>query len=168
MEKIIKIKARSKKRLGRGYGSGKGGHTVGRGAKGMKARGHVGLMFEGGKTKKSLIKRLPLQRGKGKFKYLKPKPLAVDVVLLNFFSKGDKVTLETLIKKGIVTKKALVTGVKILGNDKVLMPLKVELPCSKNAAAQIEAAGGTVGEKEPPKSAPVAKAKQKKTVKPTK
>ncbi len=65
--KLPKIVARGKKRVGRGRGSGKGGHTVGRGQKGQKARGKVGVLFEGMKMKKSLIKRLPLQRGKGKF-----------------------------------------------------------------------------------------------------
>lgn len=48
-------------------GSGKGSHTVGRGQKGQKARGSVGVLFEGVKMKKSLLKRLPLMRGKGKF-----------------------------------------------------------------------------------------------------
>jgi large subunit ribosomal protein L15 len=65
--KLPKIVLRRKKRVGRGYGSGKGGHTVGRGQKGQKARGKVGVLFEGVKMKKSLIKRLPLVRGKGKF-----------------------------------------------------------------------------------------------------
>lgn len=62
------IKRKSKKRVGRGYGSGKGGHTSGRGQKGQKARGKISPLFEGTKVKKSLIQRLPLQRGKGKFK----------------------------------------------------------------------------------------------------
>lgn len=65
--KLPKVVLRGKKRLGRGYGSGKGGHTVGRGQKGQKARNKIGILFEGMKMKKSLIKRLPLQRGKGKF-----------------------------------------------------------------------------------------------------
>jgi len=65
---LPKTTSRQSKRLGRGYGSGKGGHTVGRGAKGNKARGEVRLLFTGAKTKKSFLKRLPLQRGKGKLK----------------------------------------------------------------------------------------------------
>src|SRR3972149_1988059 len=64
LKKTVK---KSKKRLGRGYGSGKGGHTSSRGQKGQKSRGKVGVIFEGYKVKKSLIKRLPLLRGKGKF-----------------------------------------------------------------------------------------------------
>lgn len=68
MIKLPKIKTKSKKRLGRGIGSGKGGHTSSRGQKGQKSRGSINILFEGMKMKKSLIKRLPLQRGKGKFK----------------------------------------------------------------------------------------------------
>ncbi len=64
---LPKVVAKSKKRVGRGIGSGRGGHTSGRGQKGQKSRGNIGILFEGLKTKKSLLKRLPLMRGKGKF-----------------------------------------------------------------------------------------------------
>lgn len=63
----------AKKRLGRGYGSGKGGHTSSRGQKGQKSRTDVHILFEGLKVKKSTIKKFPLLRGKGKF-LAKPKP----------------------------------------------------------------------------------------------
>ena len=55
--------SRGKKRVGRGYGSGKGGHTTGRGNKGAKARGKIGLLFSGTKIKKGWLKRWPLWRG---------------------------------------------------------------------------------------------------------
>lgn len=67
MIKLPRVKARNKKRLGRGYGSGKGGHTSSRGQKGQKSRAKLGILFEGMKVKKSLLKRLPKARGKGKF-----------------------------------------------------------------------------------------------------
>ncbi len=67
MIRLPKIVAKSKKRVGRGMGSGKGSHTSGRGQKGQKSRGDIGILFEGYKMKKSFLKRLPLQRGKGKF-----------------------------------------------------------------------------------------------------
>jgi len=67
MTNLPKVVERSKKRRGRGIGSGKGGHTSGRGEKGQKSRGSIGVLFEGMKMKKSLLKRLPLMRGKGKF-----------------------------------------------------------------------------------------------------
>lgn len=68
LSNLPKIKTKSKKRLGRGYGSGKGGHTSSRGQKGQKVRGKIHPLFEGQKNKKSLIQRLPLLRGKGKNK----------------------------------------------------------------------------------------------------
>ncbi len=64
IHQLVKIKGKSQKRLGRGYGSGVGGHTVGRGAKGDKARGKTKITFDGTKIKKSWIKRLPFYRGK--------------------------------------------------------------------------------------------------------
>ncbi len=67
MIRLPKVVAKSKKRVGRGMGSGKGSHTVGRGQKGQKTRRKIGVIFEGVKMKKSLLKRLPLMRGKGKF-----------------------------------------------------------------------------------------------------
>ena len=147
LNQLPKTTKRKKKRKGRGYGSGKGGHTVGRGAKGLKARGKVGLTFEGTKTKKSFIKKLPLQRGKGKFKSLKPKPLVVNVKYLNLYKKGEKVNLTTLVKKGIITAdEAKKQGVKILGDGDLQVVLTVELPTSKGAAKKIVKAGGKVVE----------------------
>jgi len=67
MINLPKVVQKSKKRVGRGRGSGKGGHTVGRGQKGQRTRGKISVLFEGMKVKKSLLKRLPLARGKGKF-----------------------------------------------------------------------------------------------------
>ena len=67
MIKLPKVVTKSKKRVGRGMGSGKGSHTSGRGQKGQKSRGHIGVLFEGMKVRKSYFKRLPLLRGKGKF-----------------------------------------------------------------------------------------------------
>lgn len=67
MIRLPKVITKKRKRVGRGMGSGKGSHTSGRGQKGQKARGSVSILFEGMKMKKSLLKRLPLMRGKGKF-----------------------------------------------------------------------------------------------------
>jgi len=70
MNQLKKITDRSQKRLGRGYGSGKGGHTSSRGQKGQKSRvgSKIPLWFEGGSL--PLTKRLPMWRGKGRFKVL--------------------------------------------------------------------------------------------------
>lgn len=141
---LPKIKERSAKRVGRGRGSGKGGHTVGRGQKGQKARGSVGILFEGIKVKKSLIKKLPLQRGKGKNKG-EAKPIIVKLAYLNLLPGGSKINLEILTKEGIVKKEdAEELGVKILGDGDVKKKFTVEIPISKNAAKKIEAAGGKV------------------------
>lgn len=143
LDGLPKTTAKKKKRVGRGYGSGKGGHTVGRGAKGLKARGKVALTFAGTKMKKSFLKRLPLRRGKGKFKSLKPKPITVKVGYLNLFPKGTIVDVEALIRHKVVNEKeARKYGVKVLGDGHLQMALKVMLPCSKGAKEAIEKAGG--------------------------
>lgn len=145
LNQLPKITTRKKKRVGRGYGSGVGGHTVGRGAKGLKARGKVSLTFDGTKIKKSFLKRLPLRRGKGKFKPFKPKPIVVKVGYLNLLPKGTAVDLKTLIKHKIVNEKeAKKYGVKILGDGELQKPLKVKLPCSQGAKKTIKKAGGEV------------------------
>lgn len=151
LEKLPKTTTRKKKRLGRGYGSGKGGHTVGRGAKGLKARGKVPLTFDGTKIKKSFLKRLPLQRGKGKFKSLKPGPVVVNLKYLNLLPKGSEVDFKSLVKHRIVNAKdAKKYGIKILGDGELRASLKVKLPCSKGAAKKIEKAGGKIIKKETP------------------
>ena len=144
--KLPKIKTKSKKRVGRGYGSGKGGHTVGRGQKGQKSRSGIHILFEGVKVKKSFVKRLPLKRGKNKFKS-KSKPIVVKTRYLNLFPVGSKVTLESLVKRGIVREKdAKSYGVKILGDGDVTKKLTVLVPTSKSAAKNIEKAKGKVEE----------------------
>jgi len=143
-EKLPKTKTKKSKRLGRGYGSGRGGHTVGHGQKGQKSRGKLGVLFEGVKVKKSLIKRLPLARGKGKFK-AKPKPLIVKLSYLNLIREGSKVNIDTLAKSGIVRKEeAERFGVKILGDGDLKKKFTIELPISGSAAKKVEKVGGKI------------------------
>lgn len=63
LHKLLKIKDSSKKRVGRGEGSGKGGHTVGRGQKGQRSRSgfHIRPNFAGGSN--PLGRGLPVKRG---------------------------------------------------------------------------------------------------------
>jgi len=144
MSNLQKTVTKRKKRVGRGYGSGKGGHTVGRGTKGQKSRSKIGILFEGVKMKKSLIKRLPLRRGKGKFK-AKKKPLVIKLSYLNILPASTKVDLETLVKNGIVKEDdAKRYGVKILGGGKLEKKLSIAVPISKSAAKQVEKVGGKV------------------------
>ena len=87
-------------------GSGKGSHTSGRGSKGQKARGSIPLIFEGMKMKKSLIKRLPFLRGKTKFKPWGNKPFVINLSDLADWPAKTEVTLENLIKRGIIPASA--------------------------------------------------------------
>jgi len=100
-----------KKRVGRGRGSGKGGHTVGRGTKGQKARKGAKFVpgFEGGQQ--PLYKKLPQIGG-----FRNPSAKEVVTVKLNIFDRfknDEEVTPETLLKKGIL-KGIPLGGVKIL------------------------------------------------------
>lgn len=147
--KLPKVKTKSKKRVGKGYGSGKGGHTVGRGQKGQKSRTNINILFEGVKVKKSFVKRLPLKRGKNKFK-AKGKPMVIKTRYLNLFPSGSKVTLESLVKQGIVREKDVKDyGVKILGDGAVTKKLTILVPISNSAAKKIEKAGGKVEKSNP-------------------
>ncbi len=120
----------TKKRLGRGYGSGVGGHTSTRGQKGQKSRTDLHILFEGLKVKKSTIKKFPLLRGKGKF-LAKVKPVVISAEKLIVFKKGDKVTIESLIEKGLVGKRAAEKyGVKILGQSEIKKDLEILVPVS--------------------------------------
>ncbi|OGM24190.1 50S ribosomal protein L15 [Candidatus Woesebacteria bacterium RIFCSPHIGHO2_02_FULL_38_9] len=142
---LPKVVIKRPKRLGRGYGSGKGGHTVGRGQKGQKSRRNLGILFEGVKIKKSLLRRLPIQRGKSKFKSKFKKPLIINIELLNLFENNLEVTLESLAKANIVKlAEAKKYGVKILGNGNLTKKLKVFLPTSKPAREKILKAGGQI------------------------
>jgi large subunit ribosomal protein L15 len=129
---------RSRKRIGRGHGSGHG-KTSGRGHKGQNARsgGGVALGFEGGQT--PLYKRIP-KRGftnVNRINYM-----VVNVSDLNRFEDGTEVTAELLMETGVINK--ALDGVKILGNGTLDKKLTVKVQAfSKSAIAAIEALGGT-------------------------
>lgn len=147
MKDLPKLVDKKKKRVGRGYGSGKGGHTVGRGQKGQKSRRSLGILFEGMKVKKSLIKRLPQLRGKDKNKG-RPGPVILNISDLSDWPANTNVTVENLIEKGYVDAvKAKKVGVKILGQGKIDKGIKVEVETSDSAAKKIEKAGGKVENK---------------------
>ena len=146
LAQLPKLSTRKEKRIGRGHGSGRGGHTATRGTKGQKNRNTIGLFFEGTKVKKSLIKRLPLIRGKGKFKPQDKNVLVLKVADLNVFEAGEVVNLASLEKKGFLPSGAKGWQVKILGTGELKHPLTIALPVSKGAKAAIEKAGGKVEE----------------------
>lgn len=169
LNQLKKTTVRSKKRVGRGYGSGKGGHTAGRGAKGQKARSKVPLYFEGTAMRKSLIRRMPMLRGKLRFKSLKPKPIIFNLKHLNLLPKNSTVDNQSLIKHGLLPEEAKNYPVKILGDGELKHPLKIALAVSKSAAKKITQAGGKVVKPKPKKEVkPKKPVKSKKPVKPAK
>lgn len=128
---------KSRKRLGRGHGSGTG-KTAGKGHKGQNARsgGGVRLGFEGGQT--PLARRLPKR---GFTNFTRKEYAIVNVESLNKFDNGVEVTPELLIETGLVGKE--LSGIKILGQGELEKKLTVKAnKFSKSAIAVIEKAGG--------------------------
>ena len=131
----------SRKRIGRGPGSGKGGTST-RGHKGAKARSGYKkkIGFEGG--------QMPLQRRLPKFGFkninrVEYKGINVSTLQALADSKGlTKIGVEELQNAGIISKGRLV---KILGNGELTAKLEVAAHAfSKKAEEVIVAAGGTV------------------------
>ena len=127
----------SKKRIGRGPGSG-WGKTAGRGHKGAKSRSGYSRRygFEGGQM--PLIRRLPKRGFVNKF----AKELAtVNVRDLERFPEGTVVTPELLQTTGLIRR--LGDGLKVLGDGELKKNLVVQAHrFSATARAKIEAAGG--------------------------
>ena len=136
---VVEGARHSRKRVGRGTGSGHG-KTACKGHKGQNARSGGGVRpgFEGGQT--PLFKRLP-KRG---FTNVNHKEYAVvNVEDLNVFENGTVVTIENLQEKGLVKK--VYNGVKVLGDGKLEVALTVKAnKFSKAAEAAITSAGGTI------------------------
>ena len=133
---------KSRKRVGRGDGSGHGTYS-GRGCKGQKSRsgGKMSRGFEGGQL--PLIKRLPQKRGF--VNIFRTEYSVVNIGKLNMFEAGSEVTPERLVAVGVV--KSLRHPIKILGDGEINYPLVVKAnKFSAAAKAKIEAAGGTVEE----------------------
>lgn len=128
--------------VGRGRGTGKGGHTTGRGNKGQLARERIHILFEGSKFKKSLIKRLPFIRGRSKNKSAQSKPAVLQLGSLVKWPKSIPVTVKNLIERKVV--RANTKSVKILGTAKLEHELDVKVPVSASAKSAIEKAGGKI------------------------
>ena len=131
----------SKKRLGRGIGSGTG-KTAGRGTKGQNSRSGGGVRpgFEGGQL--PLFQRLP-KRG---FKNISRVEYAVvNVEKLNCFEDGATVDVEAIVNAKLV--KDVKDGIKILGNGELTKKLTVKANKFSEAAKKaIESKGGKVEE----------------------
>jgi large subunit ribosomal protein L15 len=130
---------KTRKRVGRGPGSGHG-KTSCRGHKGQKSRsgGSIRPGFEGGQM--PLARRLPKR---GFTNIFKKKYALIQVRDLMTFEKGSVIDPGVLLESGLVSK--LLDGVKLLGNGDIDRPLTVKVHrCSRAAQAKIVAAGGTV------------------------
>ena len=124
----------SKKRVGRGPGSGLG-KTAGRGEKGQKSRTGYSSRpgFEGGQM--PLVRRVPKRGFTNIFK--------VEYAVVNLSQLGEiegDVTPEVLIERGLVRSGK---KIKVLGDGEIGKPLRVIADkFSKSAREKIEAAGG--------------------------
>lgn len=132
---------RSRKRIGRGSGSGMGGTST-RGHKGAKSRSGYSrkVGFEGG--------QMPIQRRLPKFGFkninrVEYKPINLETLqALAESKKLDKIGLEELREAGFINKSALV---KILGKGTLTVKIEVSANAfSKSAEEAIVAAGGSV------------------------
>jgi large subunit ribosomal protein L15 len=142
--KPAKGSTKSKKRIGRGEGSGKGG-TATKGHKGQKSRAGASIpdWFEGG--------QMPLQRRVPKFGFKNRNRVEYAAINLGRLSRlleenrlreGDAVTPETLVALGLTDKR---DRVKILGDGELSAKLDVAAHAfSASAKSKIEAAGGSV------------------------
>ena len=119
LSNLTKIVSKSPKRVGRGIGSGVGGHTTGRGAKGDKVRGKTKLTFDGTKIKKSWLKRLPFLRGKHRMPKLYDKFVFRFNQLEKWFDDGALVNFKSLSQKSNLPLSQLQKkGVKIISTGK--------------------------------------------------
>lgn len=128
----------TRKRVGRGVGSGLG-KTSGKGHKGQNARSGGGVRpgFEGGQL--PLYRRLP-KRGFSNAMF-KTEYAVINLSDLNKFEDGAIITPELLKDMGIL--KNQLSGVKVLGNGMLEKKLTVRAHSfSKVAKEQIEKLGG--------------------------
>ena len=128
----------TKKRVGRGIGSGFG-KTCGRGHKGQKSRtgGGATIGFEGG--------QMPLQRRLPKVGFTSRSSLSRSEVRLSELNniEADEITLAVLKENNIVTKKTKTA--KIILSGEITKAVKIKgLLVTKGAKALIEAAKGSV------------------------
>ena len=129
----------SRRRLGRGPGSGLGGTST-RGHKGAKARSGYKrkIGFEGG--------QMPLQRRLPKFGFKNINRVEYQVVNLSSIQKLaekknlEKITIEDMVAAGLVSPKGLV---KVLGNGTLTAKVEVVANAfSKTAEEAIQNVGG--------------------------
>ena len=130
---------KTRKRLGRGVGSGKG-KTAGRGTKGQNSRSGGGVRqgFEGGQM--PLHRRLPKR---GFTNIFKKKMAVINIRDLSKLESGSVVDEAALIGAGLV--KGRRDGIKLLGHGQIKIHLTIKVNAvSKDAREKIIEAGGNV------------------------
>ena len=135
---------KSKIRVGRGIGSGKG-KTCGRGVKGQKSRSGVAIKsFEGGQM--PLYRRLP-KRG---FNPISKENIAI-INLEKIQSYIDKKTIKTtdVLNTDLLKKLKLINKnskkLKILGSGEIKVKINIEANlASKSAVSKLEKIGGSI------------------------
>lgn len=141
--KAPKPNKKKAKRIGRGQGSGRGGHTVGKGHNGQRSRSGFKekFWFEGG--------QMPLQRRIPKWGFtnnFRTEYVAVNTGTIQLFIEHDKlgeeITLDDLREAGLIGKGDLV---KLLGDGEIEAAIDIEVhKASKSAQKKVEDAGGTI------------------------
>ena len=135
---------KSKKRVGRGIGSGLG-KTSGRGVKGQKSRSGVAIKsYEGGQM--PLYRRLP-KRGFNSL-YKKEKNVAINLYNISKLIESKKIDSSKSIdlRKFLLKPKTLKkVKVKVLGTGDIKIKVNILADkFSKSAKVKIEKAGGTI------------------------
>ena len=155
----------SRKRVGRGIGSGRG-KTCGSGHKGQKARSGVSIKgFEGGQM--PIHRRLPKRGFTNIFrkKYVEVNLSRIQSALdAGVLDKSKPITAQVLVSSGVISKPK--DGVRILGMGMLKDKLEIHaVGASKSAQTAIEKAGGTLilPPASPPAKADPAKADPDKT-----
>ena len=135
---------KTKIRVGRGIGSGKG-KTSGRGVKGQKSRSGVAIKsFEGGQM--PLYRRLP-KRGFNPI--IKNRVAILNLDKIQFFidkktiKSNDVINSELLKKLDLINKNA--NKLKILGSGEIKDKINIEADlASKSAVEKLEKVGGSI------------------------
>ena len=131
----------TKKRLGRGIGSGLG-KTSGKGHKGQWARSGGGVRpgFEGGQM--PLIRRIPKRGFNNHFKKVYS---IVNLSVLESFEANAVVDMAVLAEKGLIKVMKDCIGLKVLGNGALTKAITVKAKAfSASAKEAIEKAGGKI------------------------
>ncbi|HLR26245.1 MAG TPA: 50S ribosomal protein L15 [Fodinibius sp.] len=142
--KAPKPNQKKAKRVGRGEGSGYGGHTAGKGRDGQRSRSGFKnrLWFEGG--------QMPLQRIVPKWgftNHFRKEYVAVNIGTIDLFVEAGKlesstISLDDIVEAGLAGKN---DRVKLLGDGEIEQSIEIEVhKASKSAQKKVEDAGGSI------------------------